>query len=390
MSKSSYRTIKYTSDDSSVEVLPVQLKEARIGLETAIKFFEQQPDDLGFDIKDLRLTEDKLEEWGLAGGSILAIVDFIEKLRGEEYESSSKRGKVEEDMTTSRKRKYDEEENGSKHRHLDLFRTKIPFLILRINVRCLTKKLSNTSYLNAMEHSLKQNQVTVQTPSLWTESRSSYIDDVLKKSGDEFKMEIMRKIEGDESNKFRLYCEKVLMDFYNLVDVFPHLLRNRKYIVQNVSSLFKFYESTFGNLYFDWIETHSSASKLIKSRIYSGIAKVDVKEIFHANVSGPPSSSSQHGRAVIDTTKSIHTDILNLVAILLDYLRAPVEIATKIKVFSLQGNPLYDGDFHEEITKQISVMENLDLTIDYNEGGTVRDVLKIPKPLKDLLREYGK
>jgi len=86
-----------------------------------------------------------------------------------------------------------------------------------------------------MEQSLKYNQVTVQTPSLWTESLKSYINNVLEvcfleilvsiilegnsnfatylqKPGDEFKMEIMRKIEGDEGNKFRLYCEKILMD----------------------------------------------------------------------------------------------------------------------------------------------------------------------------------
>ena len=52
--------IEYTSDDSSEEVLPVQLKEARIGLETATKFFEQQSDDAGFDIKDLRVFRPKI------------------------------------------------------------------------------------------------------------------------------------------------------------------------------------------------------------------------------------------------------------------------------------------------------------------------------------------
>jgi len=46
--------VEYTNDDSGEGVLPVQLKEARIGLETAIKFFEQQY-DVGFDIKDLRV-----------------------------------------------------------------------------------------------------------------------------------------------------------------------------------------------------------------------------------------------------------------------------------------------------------------------------------------------
>ncbi|CAG8463132.1 6407_t:CDS:2 [Paraglomus occultum] len=160
----------------------------------------------------------------------------------------------------------------------------------------------------------------------------------LQKSGDEFKMEIMRKIEGDEGNDFRLTAKK-----FNGLNL-SRKIGERKYIVQNVSSLFKFYESTFGNLYFDWIETHSPAPKLTKSRTYTGIVKVDAKvfefyddkEIFHAEVSGPPSSSSsQHGHAVNDTTKSIHAGILNLIAILLDHHRAPIEYAINIKILRL-------------------------------------------------------
>ncbi|RHZ80426.1 hypothetical protein Glove_136g134 [Diversispora epigaea] len=46
--------------------------------------------------------------------------------------------------------------------------------------------------------------------------------------------------------------------------------------------------------------------------------------------------------------------------------------------------------FHEEITKQISIMKNLDLVIDHNGGNTVRDVLRIPNSLKDILPGYEK
>ncbi|UZO10220.1 uncharacterized protein OCT59_001818 [Rhizophagus irregularis] len=206
------------------------------------------------------------------------------------------------------------------------------------------------------------------------------------------------------------------MDFYNMVDIFPNLSRKvgeRKYIIQNISSLFKFYEVTFGNVSFDWIESHSPASKLAKSPTNSGIVKVDIsgvrlfddKEIFHA--------------------ESLHTDILNLIAILLDHLRVLVEDATKVKVFSLQVieyrmtlyslNMLNDGTFltselystllpfsldaiskykgilylmavlHEEITKQISIMKDFDLAVHHNGKSIVRDVLKIPKGLKELL-----
>ena len=89
-----------------------------------------------------------------------------------------------------------------------------------------------------MEQSLKYGQVkvTVQRPSLWTESLNSYVDNVLKvcfpqisvvsvvlesnnfaihlqkSEDDKFKVEILRKIKGDEGNKFRLYCEKISMD----------------------------------------------------------------------------------------------------------------------------------------------------------------------------------
>ncbi|PKY58806.1 hypothetical protein RhiirA4_481027 [Rhizophagus irregularis] len=478
-------------------------KVKRLNTEKLIKFLSEeiQLDEDDLDIIHekkvsgrafIKLTEDKLEEWGVADGSVLAILDFVEELRGEGCKSSSMRRKVEgEDIIlprvkyiftiflglqyptpvntnatnnlanskgnllesklrvhafnniidlesgkdpTNRKRKHDHLENSPKISPLRSPSNK-DFLLDTPNKRQMSDE-KVIQYLNAMEQSLKHNKVTIQTPSLWTESLISYIDNVLKISGDEFKMEIMRKIEGDESND------------YNLVDIFPNLSRKigeRKYIVQNVSSLFKFYESTFGNLYFDWIETRSPASKLTKSRTYSGIVKVDAKGeqykfiynsliltlSFNNEVSGPPSSlSSQYSHAVNDTTKSIHTDILNLIAILLDYLRVPIEIATKIKVFSLHVieyritlyslNMLKDGTFltselystllpfsldaiskykgifymmaifHEEITDQISIMKNLDFTINYNnynEESTVRDVLKIPKVLKDLLEK---
>ena len=32
----------------------------------------------------IKLTEDKLEEWGIADGSVLTIVDFVEELRSDE------------------------------------------------------------------------------------------------------------------------------------------------------------------------------------------------------------------------------------------------------------------------------------------------------------------
>ncbi|KAG9293178.1 hypothetical protein G9A89_010515 [Geosiphon pyriformis] len=99
----------------------------------------------------------------------------------------------------------------------------------------------------------------------------------------------------------------------------------------------------FGNISFDWIESHSPAGKLTKLASNFGIIKVDMrevrllddKEVFHIEVSGPPSlSSKQH--CMDDTKKFLHTDILNLITILLEHLDLSVEVATQIKVFSFQ------------------------------------------------------
>ncbi|CAB4481787.1 unnamed protein product [Rhizophagus irregularis] len=291
-------------------------------------------------------------------------------------------------------------------------------------VMSLSPQLQNEDSLSHTPNKRKMNDERIR-PSLWTESLDTYIDNVLKELKDTFKSDIMRNIE-DKDNRFRLYCEKILMDFYNMVDIFPNLSRKvgeRKYIIQNISSLFKFYEVTFGNVSFDWIESHSPASKLTKSPTNSGVRLFDDKEIFHAEVS----AHHRHHQVIMLLTakKSLHTDILNLIAILLDHLRVLVEDATKVKVFSLQVieyrmtlyslNMLNDGTFltselystllpfsldaiskykgilylmavlHEEITKQISIMKDFDLAVHHNGKSIVRDVLKIPKGLKELL-----
>ena len=62
-----------TIDDSDEETSPVQLKEARIGLETAFKFFEQQPNDVGIDVSDLRVFRKYM--------NLLNLKEFVNKLK---------------------------------------------------------------------------------------------------------------------------------------------------------------------------------------------------------------------------------------------------------------------------------------------------------------------
>ncbi|CAG8743329.1 14659_t:CDS:2, partial [Funneliformis caledonium] len=57
----------------------------------------------------------------------------------------------------------------------------------------------------------KRQMYNEKTPPMWTKIES-YLENALKKSREAFKEAIMLKIEGDNENKLRLYCEKILMD----------------------------------------------------------------------------------------------------------------------------------------------------------------------------------
>ncbi|CAG8672551.1 16257_t:CDS:2, partial [Dentiscutata heterogama] len=244
------------------------------------------------------------------------------------------------------------------------------------------------------------------------------------KTGKKFKLAIQEEIEGEEENvnKFRLYCEKVLMEFFNLVDVFPTLsrtIKERKFTIYHISPLFMFYESTFGTLEFDWIETHVRSAKIVKTPTDSGIVLVDVKgfrvsdgkEIWHMEVSGPPSNPTTR-HTVYDTKKTLHTDILNLVDILRNHLDLDVNIAKKIKVFSMQVIACWeDGQFvayelasaelpfdfdsrskymavmrmmaifHDEVVQQKAKIDRILIPC---KGKSVRNVLRIPENLRDI------
>ncbi|KAG9293506.1 hypothetical protein G9A89_005509 [Geosiphon pyriformis] len=57
---------------------------------------------------------------------------------------------------------------------------------------------------------------------------------------DNYKTKVQAKLSGDGDERFRLYCEKVLTDFYHLIDVNPTMSRKigeRKHIVYQVFSI---------------------------------------------------------------------------------------------------------------------------------------------------------
>ncbi|GES91986.1 hypothetical protein GLOIN_2v1693707 [Rhizophagus clarus] len=112
---------------------------------------------------------------------------------------------------------------------------------------------------------------------------------------------------SDVENKFfRLYCEKVFTDFYHLVDVNPTI--NRK--------LASFYERTFSLIEFDWIESHAHSAKIMKSSTNSGIVRVDVK-----------------GTRISDGFDILHMEV----AVLRNHLDCSINLATKIRVYSIQS-----------------------------------------------------
>ncbi|GBC10922.2 hypothetical protein GLOIN_2v1693707 [Rhizophagus irregularis DAOM 181602=DAOM 197198] len=268
-------------------------------------------------------------------------------------------------------------------------------------------------------------------PEIWTPDLEKYIDNVLKKSGKQFKNATLVDVPDD---LFRLYCEKVFLDFYNLVDINPTMdkkIGERKYITYQISSIYKYYERTFFNLDFDWIESHARSARITKSVTNSGIVKVDSiatrhydgLSIWHMEVAGGPCNATDT-HTLGDTKKTLRMDVLNLIAILRNHFDCSVELATKIKVFCTQVvgtrmtlyalSMLPDGRFisselatavvpfsfhgrnqfkaifrmmaifHNEITKQEELMGEIDRVVLRSKGTTVRHVLKIPEGLFDI------
>ncbi|CAI2162742.1 16467_t:CDS:2 [Funneliformis geosporum] len=264
-------------------------------------------------------------------------------------------------------------------------------------------------------------------PSVWTHI-VKYLDAVLNAPKEGFE-DALRQTVSDKP-KFQLYCKKVLTDFYHLVDIFPTISMNigeRKYIVQNVSPLFKFYERTFDLMYFNWIEAHSYAAKLARLPSESGIVKVDAngiriqdnQETWHLEVAGSPSIFSMK-HANDNTRKSMNLELLTLIAVLREYLSAPIRLAKKLKVFSCQvigdritlySLNLIEGGkflaeelesakipfsfssrmrymgifkmiarFHDELMEQEEIIGKLEasLYVDIDESPKVRDVLTFP------------
>lgn len=123
-----------------------------------------------------------------------------------------------------------------------------------------------------------------------------------------------------------------------------HKIGERKYIIYHLASLFKFYETTFMTLNFDWVESHAHAAKMAKSSTNSGIVLVDAKvtrnsdglDVWHMEVAGPPSNATI-SHTLDDTKKTLRMDILNLITVLQNHLDCDIKLATKIKVFSTQA-----------------------------------------------------
>ena len=70
----------------------------------------------------------------------------------------------------------------------------------------------------------KLSSVRDTNPEIWTPDLEKYIDNVLKKSGKQFKYATLVDVPDDP---FRLYCEKVLLDLQ--VNVEAYRLIKRKY-----------------------------------------------------------------------------------------------------------------------------------------------------------------
>ncbi|CAB4404655.1 unnamed protein product [Rhizophagus irregularis] len=237
-------------------------------------------------------------------------------------------------------------------------------------------------------------------PAIWNPALEQYINTTIKETGDKFKDVVRNKDIIDIDEPFRLYCEKILSDFYNLVDVSPTMNRKigeRKHIVYQVSALFKFYERTFLTLDIDWIESHSRSAKILKSESNSGIVLVDAKatrisdglDIWHLEVEGPPCNATDKHIKVFSTQSINNRLTLYSLNLLPNGRFLSCELASAVLPFSLSGRGQYKSVlrmmsiFHDEITKQEILFEEINQTVTRSKKLTVRQALKIPKTMVD-------
>ena len=116
-----------------------------------------------------------------------------------------------------------------------------------------------------------------------------------------------------------------------------------KYIIYQISSIYKFYERTIFNLNFDWIKSHTRSARITKSVMNSGLVKIDFivtrysdgLSIWHMEVAGGPYNATDT-HILGNTKKTLWLDMLNLIAILRNYFNYNVNFTTNIKVFCTQ------------------------------------------------------
>ncbi|CAG8626613.1 6912_t:CDS:10, partial [Ambispora gerdemannii] len=263
-----------------------------------------------------------------------------------------------------------------------------------ISVICaFDKSVSELTLEIGEELAIELSSIRDINPAVWSHALEKYVDTSLKETGKKFKTAIQVEVPNEP---FRLYCEKVL-DFYNLVDVNSTMDRNigeRKFITYQISSILKFYERTFLNLNFDWIESHASSAKITKSATNSGIVKVDSKatrysdgqEVWHMEVAGGPCKTTDL-HTLVFCTQVIGTRMtLYALNMLPDGRFLSSELATALIPFSFHGRNQYKAllrmmaIFHDEITKQ-ELMGEIERSVLRSKGTTVRHVLKIPDEL---------
>ncbi|CAG8774256.1 16236_t:CDS:2, partial [Racocetra persica] len=222
-----------------------------------------------------------------------------------------------------------------------------------ISVICaFDKSVSELTLEIGEELAIELSSIRDINPAVWSDALEKYVDTSLKETGKKFKTAIQVEVLNEP---FRLYCEKVLLDFYNLVDVNSTMDRNigeRKFITYQISSILKFYERTFLNLNFDWIESHASSAKITKSATGDRYMN-DSLCIEYA----PGWKISFYGTCY--SFNPFHFNGRNQYKALLRMMAI----------------------FHDEITKQEELMGEIERSVFRSKGTTVRHVLKIPDEL---------
>ncbi|CAG8755008.1 13516_t:CDS:2, partial [Funneliformis caledonium] len=162
---------------------------------------------------------------------------------------------------------------------------------------------------------------------------------------------VEKNIKESEESQFLFFIWHTLLDFiamykYISPKVLARDMSERSYIVECLSPILRSFRNAFPEIRYEWIEKDvksiRNASNMFAINIRTQKTDLlvlrlsDVTEILHVEVSGPPYKPEKK-HTVRDAKKLLMMAVCNLCRILANNFDYPIEIAKKVKSYSIQA-----------------------------------------------------